>query len=247
MTLDAEGWLIVHGLASKDLLSKLKFWSELVADAAARNELAGFPPELVDVQQLSLGHVYDPLLCAFARKNGNTNCSFFEVEEEIKLLEFLNRGSGKVFRRSPVTNMRRISNSKSLGWDKPLSLHLDAMFHYPHSYSINFWIPLHELSDSSASLAVVPSSVSNIKQIMRFDGVTRHHENGIAHQPFFWMNPEDSALDFLKEHNLSYMVPNVPFGSSLVFSNFTLHGTHLPTPNFGPRTSLELRFDCESS
>jgi hypothetical protein len=192
-----------------------------------------------------LGHVYDPLLAAFAKEKGNIQCSFFEVEERIGLLDFLNRDSGKFFKRSPMTNMRRVSNKKSLGWGEPISFHLDAIFHFHNAYSINFWIPLHELNDNCASLALVGASMPYIKEIMRFDGVTRHHEEGIAHEPLFLMNRNEPALDFLMKHKLSYVVPKVSFGSCLVFNNFTLHGTHIPTQNFDSRTSLELRFDCD--
>jgi hypothetical protein len=241
----SDGWFIALDLFDKKILNKLYDVSSEISNNYNQNGLSELPKELIDHEQLAMGHIFDSLLEAWSEKNLNSKLSYFDLDYYGSLLKFLNAAFQKNFSPSPITNMRRIDslNHVKPGWDAPLSLHTDAMFHYPNAISVNFWTPLHALSSDSPRLRIYSAGPNKIKDITRFDGTTVHRSDGVAFQGLFDISPSNPNLT-LDSHKLESQTPLVPFGSSLVFTNFAFHGTHIPLGSKKQRTSLELRYDA---
>jgi hypothetical protein len=146
---------------------------------------------------------------------------------------------------NPITNVRRVFAGDATGYaDKPLSAHVDAMFHQHDTLGINFWLPLTTAGTDRPGIAVVPLGVEETKQYLEFNPKGYEQRDGDFGSMRHFRS-EKLAADKLQRAGLHFAMPHMKPGDALAFTNFTIHATHVTEAMTHPRTSIEGRMLIE--
>jgi hypothetical protein len=133
---------------------------------------------------------------------------------------------------SPFGHSRRLTMDSARhcnGWFAPkIGWHADAQYHSPNRFTLNFWVPLDECGVDAPGLELIPLSLSASREVLNYPQRMLVPER----------LPDALAAAGLLDKSIK---PEMRVGDVLVFSNWTIHQTHV-TPNMtGDRASFELR------
>ncbi len=138
---------------------------------------------------------------------------------------------------APTTHARRISplaKHHFSGWQKPNNFHLDAQFHTPDQFGLNFWSPLNDCGEEAPGLQVIPGPAEPVIA-----------ESGYQQETQSFYIPR---LENINNHGFLDQVddgrifrPVMQAGDVLLFHNWTLHATYCTPRMEKTRKSFELR------
>ncbi len=191
--------------------------------------------DAIEKQNVRSSHISEQVFQKF-----NSGRSLFEVFDD-KLCKLGGYFFSGTFRINEGTHTRRVKPHKCSDlkyFQAPIGIHIDAMFHGPREFVLNFWTPLEDCGIDKPTLLTFMSSCTNTLSLMKFD------------KKRFIFDPEVSesvwqgTAPFLKELPSYYFVVNK--GDIVVISNWTLHSGYANEQMEYPRTSMELRISGNS-
>jgi hypothetical protein len=192
-------------------------------------------------QQISLGHIYDHTLKIYS------GLSYFDIIKKNGLWNMATAAWPEYdICESPIANCRRIypiNNNERL-WDIPIDFHVDAQVHNDEILSMNFWTPLVSCGITSPGLKVVLLGIEETKRYIEYNPAGYTPEAGdIA--SMYKFRCKKMKYQALKEHGLDKYIwaPTFNLGDILVFSNFTLHASHVTPKMSDSRMSVEIRIE----
>jgi hypothetical protein len=184
---------------------------------------------------LKLGQIPD---CVFASEN--PGFSIFDLIGDIRFGLMLMKFFGKEYFPSPYAHTRRVSpheQDKSNRFHPGLYVHMDAQFHTPQQFGLNFWTPLVPCGADAPGLQVVMCELPEILDFVRFD----RSDGSFSEQQVAKIN--DDALACFGAERL--FVPVMNLGDVLLIHSWTMHGTYISPGMSRPRISCELRVNYD--
>jgi hypothetical protein len=147
-------------------------------------------------------------------------------------------------RKSLVTLYRRVATGELVaGWGRPTVFHIDLRYHQETLFALNFWTPLDPAGAAyrSPGLEIVDMGLKDVAAWLEFVP-SQDNTSGT-------FNIERFDFDrFIAAHGTDCVSrPDLAPGDILVFSNFALHRTHIPSGALHARSSAEIRFAGDSA
>lgn len=143
--------------------------------------------------------------------------------------------SGK-FYINEATHTRRVKPPQLLDlkyYQSPIGIHIDAMYHPPIEFVINFWTPLEDSGLDKPTLRAFLSSLDHTFSLMQFDVRT------LKFNPVIYEQVQQGTAPFLQDLASYYFVVNK--GDIVAISNWTFHAGYANENMKYPRWSMELR------
>lgn len=140
------------------------------------------------------------------------------------------------FRFNEGTHTRRVKPlqlSDLKYFQFPMGIHIDAMYHNPREFVLNFWTPLDDCGKDKPTLRTFVSNVDDTFALMQFDIRT------LTFNALTYKQVEEGTASFLQELPSYYFVVNK--GDIVVISNWTFHSGYANENMQYPRWSMELR------
>ncbi len=119
---------------------------------------------------------------------------------------------------------------------QPISMHCDGPIISRHSYSLNFWIPLHDCMGEAPGIQFVPGPFAHLQEKMKHDWNTGTVDHAVEDElRRLYSNQEDGFPRF---------IPSLKRGDLVIFHNWVMHGSYATSKMKKCRSSLELRFNA---
>jgi ectoine hydroxylase-related dioxygenase (phytanoyl-CoA dioxygenase family) len=169
--------------------------------------------------------------------------SGFDLISNPLLMQFLDRiFAGQRYRRESAA-ARRVSGAEHrLGWQPPLSLHVDSFFH-EFWFTVNFWVPFDECGVAAPGLQLLPI---DYRETRRYAGFSRkpiyqprENAENSQHFPADALNPDRLREDFGED---CLVRPEMKPGDVIIASNWIIHGSYQNPTMANGRTNMEVRF-----
>jgi hypothetical protein len=182
----------------------------------------------------------------------DTEMSIFDPIELGCLLPILDAAFRCPFHPSAHAHFRRVEprgwdghKASMVPWyDHPIGWHLDAEHGRDDVLQINCWTPMAPCGSGTKrpGLAVVIATFAEMIEFTGYrpDGIPGKTAGLAQIYKFRDISNEAVHSNFPPERRV---VPQLDVGDSLIFTNFTLHGTDVGTTRDQSRQSLELRID----
>lgn len=166
----------------------------------------------------------------------NVGFSIFDLIGNLQFAQVMSRFFDGAYRRSPSAHTRRISPQGDLhskSWQKPALCHIDAQYHDPQHFSLNFWVPLDDCGVDAPGLQIVRDNVYETQKFVGYD------PDAITFDPDRLKLINENVFDHFDETQL--FAPELKVGDVFVFHNWTIHQTNCREGMTKPRQSCELR------
>ena len=140
---------------------------------------------------------------------------------------------------SPYSYARRVSpleKDVDKGFQGPLDFHIDAQFHDPARFAINFWIPLTDCGTDAPGLQVL---LMDIPAVQNYVYETTGGSGRLTGEELYNLNFDSLVSRYPADRVFR---PQMEIGDVLVFHNWTVHATWNTESMVRPRIGAELRF-----
>jgi hypothetical protein len=184
-------------------------------------------------------HVFEPAIAEATQGR----VSGFDLISNPLLVRFLDRVfAGQRYQRESAA-ARRVSGRKyQIGWQPPLSLHVDSFFH-EFWFTVNFWVPFDECGVTAPGLQLLPI---DYRQTRRYAGFSRkpiyQFREGAENSRYF---PADTLIpDRIREDfgEGCLFRPEMKPGDVVIASNWIIHGSYQTSTMEKGRSNMEVRF-----
>ena len=169
-------------------------------------------------------------------ERANPGFSIFDLIGDFQFNRVMTQFFIGEFRKSPSAHTRRVSSNPDLHskhWQKPTLWHLDAQYHNPRHFGLNFWVPLDACGINAPGLQIIEGNVFDVQRFVEYDPVAETFNA----QKLKAIN--EKTFDHFDTERI--YAPELNVGDVFVLHNWTIHQSCSRAGMTGVRQSCELR------
>lgn len=169
-------------------------------------------------------------------EQANPGFSIFDLIGDMRFGMIMSRFFEGDYRVSPSAHTRRISPDSachSKTFQKPALCHIDAQYHNPRHFSLNFWVPLDDCGVDAPGLQIVQDNVFDTQRFVEYD-----HDAGTFNA---------GKLEIINERVFDHFdrgrlfAPELRVGDVFIIHNWSIHESSFRNGMSKVRQSCELR------
>lgn len=173
-------------------------------------------------------------------EQANPGFSIFDLLADLRFGQIMARFFEGGYHISPSAHTRRVSPdsaSHSKAWQKPALCHIDAQYHHPQHFSLNFWVPLDDCGIDAPGLQIVRDNVYGTQRFVGYDPVADTFDT--------------EKLEVINERVFDQFdreclfAPELKVGDVFIIHNWTIHESNCNDRMTNVRQSCELRVNQE--